>query len=268
MPYKNREDYRANQRRRYRQLTDLRLAANLCPKCGKLAPEPDRRLCAPCGEKRRAADRARYAKAKTEGRLATGKRAEAKRRSSRVRTRKRYQARLAAGTCVRCGRRPPTDGSPSCDECRVRRNRHERVRWNARRESGLCGSCGEPAPGGEARCEACATLQNNRPARKVYARKLYSRRRARKLCTDCGTPAGNASRCEPCARRSYVRSGEHRGMPAGAPTFFVIEIETGHTLSEWETLAEARASVAFAKIDPDTVAIEADIPMMSTVTSW
>ena len=57
-------------------------------------------------------------------------------------------------------------------------------------------------------------------------------------------------------------------MLAGPPTFFVIEIETGATLSEWETLAEARASVAFARIDPDAVAIEADVPMMNTVTSW
>ena len=57
-------------------------------------------------------------------------------------------------------------------------------------------------------------------------------------------------------------------MPAGPPTFFVIEIETGATLGEWETLAEARASVAFARIDPDTVAIEADVPMMSSLTSW
>ena len=57
-------------------------------------------------------------------------------------------------------------------------------------------------------------------------------------------------------------------MPSGAATFFVIEIETGATLSEWETLAEARASVAFARIDPCTVAIEADIPMMTTLTSW
>ena len=50
--------------------------------------------------------------------------------------------------------------------------------------------------------------------------------------------------------------------------FFVVEIDTGATLSEWETLAEARASVAFARTDPDTVAIEADIPMMTTLISW
>ena len=58
---------------------------------------------------------------------------------------------------------------------------------------------------------------------------------------------GGGPRAVWCAqRRSYLRSAEHRGMPAGAPTFFVIEIEAGHALSEWETLAEARASVAFA----------------------
>ena len=57
-------------------------------------------------------------------------------------------------------------------------------------------------------------------------------------------------------------------MPAGPPTFHVIEIETGATLGEWETLAEARASLAFARIDPDNVVIEADIPMMSALASW
>ena len=57
-------------------------------------------------------------------------------------------------------------------------------------------------------------------------------------------------------------------MPAGAPTFFVIENDTGATLSEWETLAEALASLAFVRIDPDTVTIEADVPIMTALTSW
>ena len=62
--------------------------------------------------------------------------------------------------------------------------------------------------------------------------------------------------------------GSIAGLPAGPPTFFVIEIDTGTTISEWETLAEARASVAFARLDPDAVAIEADVPVMTTLTSW
>ena len=57
-------------------------------------------------------------------------------------------------------------------------------------------------------------------------------------------------------------------MPDGPPTFFVVEIETGATLSQWETLAEARASVAFARLDPDTITIQADVPMMTTLASW
>ena len=85
---------------------------------------------------------------------------------------------------------------------------------------------------------------------------------------DCKAPSQGAARCPDCARRSYLRSGEHRGLPAGPPTFFVVETDTGATLSEWETLAEARASVAFARMDPDTVTIEVDVPLMATLTSW
>ena len=111
-------------------------------------------------------------------------------------------------------------------------------------------------------------MQADRPSRSAYARKVYARRRARNACVDCKAPSQGAARCQSCAKRSYLRSGEHRGLPAGPPTFFVIEIDTGATLSEWETLAEARASVAFARLDPDTVTIEADVPMMTTLISW
>ena len=79
--------------------------------------------------------------------------------------------------------------------------------------------------------------------------------------SQCRAPPRGPARCPECARQSYLLSGEHRGMPAGAPTFSVIAVETGHALDEWEILAEARASVAFARIDPDTFAIVLeDIP--------
>ena len=47
------EKARANGRRRYRRKTAERLAAGLCPACGKRRPQPERRLCAECAEKKR-----------------------------------------------------------------------------------------------------------------------------------------------------------------------------------------------------------------------
>ena len=258
---------RARERRRDRQRADERRAAGMCPKCGKAKPAPGRSKCEPCLEKARLSDRARYARAKAEGRL-DGPNAESSRRAARARTKRRYEARAAAGLCTKCGVHRSEEGRSRCEPCLERRNAADRRQWQLRRSAGRCGPCGAPAPSGAARCERCSTVQAKRPSRKAYARKIYARRKARSECTDCGAYSAGASRCAPCARRSYVRSGEHRGLPAGPPAFHVVEIETGHALSEWETLAEARASLAFGRIDPDTVTIEADIPTMSTLASW
>ena len=244
-----------------------RRAAGMCPKCGSAPPASDRSRCEPCLEKKRISDRARYARAKAEGRLG-GPNAERLRQAARASGRRRYEARAAAGLCVKCGMGQPQEGRSRCGPCLERRNAAERRQWASRCAAGRCGACGEQAPDGRVRCERCSAMQVNRPSRKAYARKVYARRRARNACVDCAAPSAGAARCPGCARKSYLRSGEHRGMPAGLPTFFVIEIDTGATLSEWETLAEARASVAFAKIDPDTVTIEADIPMMAPMASW
>ena len=222
---------------------------------------------APATQKKRISDRARYARAKAEGRLA-GPKAERFRQAARASSRRRYWARAAAGLCVKCGVHRSQEGRSRCGSCLGCRNAAERRQWVSRLAAGRCGACGDPAPEGRARCERCSAMQAGRPSRKAYARKVYARRRARNTCVDCAAPSPGAARCPSCARQSYIRSGQHRGLPAGAPTFFVIEIDTGATLSEWETLAEARASVAFARIDPDTVTIEADIPMMATMTSW
>ena len=262
-----RDRERARERRRHRRRTQERLAAGMCPKCGSAPPAPGRSKCEACLEKGRISDRARYAKAKAEGRL-NGPNAESLRRAARARSKRRYGARQAAGLCVKCGVRRPQEGHSRCTPCLERRNAADRHQWASRLAAGLCGACGDPAPDGRARCERCSAIQANRSSRKAYARKIYARRRAQRRCVDCRAPSAGAARCPSCARKSYLRSSEHRGIPAGPPTFFVIEIETGATLSEWETLAEARASLAFARINPDAVTIEADVPMMSTLTSW
>ena len=261
-------DKRSLDRKRHRRRAVERAARGLCPSCGTRPTTPERRLCAECGEKRRQADRARYARAKASGVLYSGKRAEAKRRSARAGSKRRYHERLSAGTCVRCGVRSPTDGSSRCEPCRSRRNGREREVWAVRRAHGACGACGGPAPHGAARCEACAKLQAGRPSRKAYARKVYSRRRAKNLCTDCGAPAGNASRCEPCARRSYVRSSEHRGLPAWPARFTVIEIDTGVCHGSFDSEAEVAAHLVFAKLGHGQVEIVSDASAMTRYAAW
>ena len=201
---RNPEKTRAQDRARYRRKTAERIAAGLCVACGKVPPEPERRQCAGCAEKKRAGDRRRYAEAKASGELYGGKSAEARRRNGRARSKQRYHARLDAGLCVRCGERPPADGSPSCEECRIARNRHERARWDARRATGLCGSCGDPAPDGASRCPSCAVLQAG--AREACARIAASLRWARRgvrLARAARMSArGSIAGCRPCPRAS------------------------------------------------------------------
>ena len=268
MTVKDAEKRRRYERERYRCLTAERVAAGLCPKCGAAQPEPERRLCAACGENRRASDRRRYAAARKAGVPHGGKGAEACRRKARAKSKRRYRARRSAQLCAKCGHRPPARGRSRCEACLDRRNAAERARWESRRAASRCGKCGELVPGGGSRCRGCAAIQAGRPSRKTYARKLYVRRRVRNLCTDCGAPAGNASRCEPCARRSYVRSSEHRGLPAWPALFTVIEIDTGVDHGTYDSPAEVAACLAFIKLGPDQVEIVSDASAMTRYAAW
>ena len=72
-PRRDRDKARAYERQRYRCQAAERLAAGLCPNCGKQPPAPDAGLCAPCGDQRRAAERARYATSKAAGKLYGGR---------------------------------------------------------------------------------------------------------------------------------------------------------------------------------------------------
>ena len=268
MPFKDSEVSRAWGKRRYRRVTAERVARGLCPNCGRRPPEPGRRLCAECGEKRRRADRARYARAKAEGSLYGGKRAEVKRRAGRANTKRRFDARRAAGLCTRCGRHRPVQGGNACEACRDRRRAHERANWAARRAGGLCGVCGAPAPGGGARCDPCAALQTGRPSRKEYGRKVYARRRARNRCTDCGAQSGRAARCPECARRSWARSSEHRGLPAAPARYTVVALATGEDLGTFESPAEVAGCLAFSKLTADDAEIVTDAPEMARYAAW
>ena len=266
--YKDPEKARAYERERYRRCAAERLARRLCPKCGREPLEPERRLCAPCGEKRRESERARYAAAMAAGALYGGRDPAGRRRIARERSKRRLHARRDAGRCTGCGRRPPVEGSTVCEPCRDARRESEREQYAARRAAGLCGRCGDRTFDGDSRCVRCAARDDRRgPRKNAAARVRYVHRRAKWLCTGCGEPSRGSSRCERCARRSYVRSGQHRGLPIWAPSYTVFEIATGDELGTWDSLEEVTLCLAFARLSFDDVEIVSDASVMSTFTS-
>ena len=271
MPYKEPADAHAHDRQRYRRLTEERVALRLCLKCGQAQSAPDHSLCQSCAEKRRKAERARYAKAKAAGKLYGGKDAERCRRIARGRSRRRDQARKAAGQCTRCGKQHPVECGAVCEPCREMRRISERVQYAKRRVAGECGRCGTPTPDGDARCDRCVRNEDKRSRKKAkntQSRQRYSRRRARGLCTNCGEPSNGAARCPTCARRSYVRSGEHRGIPIWPPRFTVIEIATGEDHGTWDSWDEVVMCLAFARLSREQVEVISDASPMATFTSW
>ncbi len=182
---------------------------------------------------------------------------------------KRRRARVEAGTCTRCGRRPPVEGGTVCDRCREARRAAERERYRRLRERGLCVTCGEPAFDGQSRCGVCTTVEGERrdsAGKNDAARQRYDERRARNACTDCGQPAYGACRCPECADRSYERADHFRGIPILEPTFAVIELDTGTVHGPFDS--EAAASLVFAKLSLHEVEIVSDAPITATVTGW
>ena len=250
MPYADTEKRRAVQRERHRQRTAERAALGLCTRCGTNPTAPGGRRCEPCRAKSRAAGRARYAAGKLAGKLYGGRRVVTRRRDSRERGRERHRARRAAGLCTTCGRERPVEGVAVCEGCRSIRRARERERYLRRRAEGRCVRCCEPVPAGASRCRTCAAMEAAKPKERKNAsdRKRYVRRRARKECTRCGAWAGNAATCEPCSRRSRMRSPDHRGVPVSEPRFTIVEIASGRALDTFETEAEAVASLAFARL--------------------
>ena len=140
-----------------------------------------------------------------------------------------------------------------------------------RRASGLCTRCGGPTTDGGSRCASCAVLEaeRGRPERKnARSRQRYWERRAASRCTDCNQPSHGASRCEPCAKRSYERSDFFRGIPVWDPSFTVIELATGESHGPFDTEAEAVASLVFAGLAFDEVEIVNDAPITARLTGW
>ena len=220
---------------------------------------------------RRASDRAKYAAGKAAGLKYGGADPDAKKRAARARSKRRQKARIEAGLCIRCGKRPPAEGGTTCRTCRDRRQAAEREKYEQRRAAGLCTRCGGPAINGLSRCTPCAIAEeaSHDPERKnARSRKLYSERRARGLCTSCGAPSQGASRCAPCAERSYHGSAHFRGIPVWDPTWTVIENATGEELGTFDSEADVALCLAFAKLGRDQVEVLHDASPMSSYASW
>ena len=270
-PRRDPEKARAAGRERDRRQRARRQAQGLCAKCGREPAAPALRLCERCAGKRREADRAHYEAARAEGKLYGGRDPDAKRRSARAGSRKRDNARRDAGLCTRCGRRPPIEGGTTCGPCRVARQAAERERYAARRAAGLCVRCGGTVLDGNARCGPCAVLdeeRRDREAKNAAARRRYAERRTAERCTDCGEPSQGASRCEPCALRSYERSDHFRGMPLYPPSFAVFLRGTDECLATFDDEMEAVAWLAFEKLDRSAVEIVADRSPLATLAAW
>ncbi len=267
MPYKEPDKARAHDRKRYRRITKERHASGMCPKCGKEPLPLDRSLCHTCGEKRRKADRARYARGKAAGRLYGGGDPKDRRRIGRERSRKRFRAYRDAGLCTRCGTLPPVQGGTTCQSCRDARQAAEREQYAARRVEGFCGRCGGSALDRASRCSPCATLEAGRnPRKNAASRRRYSQRREKWRCTDCGQPSQGAARCVPCAHRSWVRSGRHRGLPILPPRYTVIEVATGEDHGTWDSWEEVAMCLAFARLSHDQVEIISEASLMASFT--
>ena len=270
IPRRDRERAMAYERERSHREAEQRRAAGLCVRCGKSPAVEGRTMCEPCAEERRARERAKYAKAKAEGKLYGGRNVETRRRIGREKSRRRLAARLAAGLCTNCGKRPSADDGTTCEPCREARRAFERERYTARRAAGLCGYCGEPTLDGGSRCGPCAVRESERrdpEKRNAAARRLYAQRRAEGLCTDCGEPSHGAARCEPCARRSYERSTYFRGMPLYPPQYTVVELTTGEDHGTFDSWDEVAMCLAYARLSLDQVEVLTDQSPMATLTA-
>ena len=266
-PAREREYAREHTRRQ----TEARKAEGLCTACGKAPAALGRVSCEPCLEKRRASDRAKYAAAKAAGKPYGGSDPEAKRRAARARGKRRREAWREAGLCHCCGAPPAVEGGTMCSPCQEKRRAKARRKYAERRDAGLCTKCGSPAFGGLTYCGPCAAIRvARRPSelKNAQSRRRYARLRAAGLCTDCGEPSQGASRCAPCAERSYHRSAHFKGIPEWDPSWTVIEIATGEELGTFDSVADIALCLAFAKLRRDQVEIVTDASPMSSLTSW
>ena len=267
MPHSDPERRRAYERERHRRRTADRLARGLCPRCGKHPPAHGRKVCGPCGERGRATECARYARGKAAGDPYGGRNPEGRRRMARERNRKRRRERREAGLCTGCGKVPPLEGGAVCETCREERRAQERNLYADRRAGGQCGRCGAEVIDNASTCASCAARDaKRRPRKNAASRVRYATRRALSLCVDCGEASDGASRCAPCARRSWLSSGEHKGMPVHPPRYTVVELTTGVEHGPLDSWEEVAMCLAFERLSRDEIEVVEESSWMATLT--
>ena len=134
MAYRNPAEGKRRERERYHKRVAARREHGLCPRCGRLPPEPGRSRCAPCAEKHRIDGRARDARLRAAGiQRRDPIRAKA---NERDRARRRTAERAAQGLCTKCGRNPPEPDRRTCEPCAVKRRKAERERYHRARSAG------------------------------------------------------------------------------------------------------------------------------------
>ncbi|MYA97541.1 MAG: hypothetical protein F4X91_14175 [Nitrospinae bacterium] len=268
MPYKDPVIRRERERERHRRRVEERRAMGLCIKCGKNRPAPGRSLCEACLERSRAAERARYERARLEGAAYGGRDTESRRRMALERSRRRRRERTEAGLCTTCGERKPVEGGAVCETCREERQAAERELYADRKASGRCGRCGAEVIGKASTCARCAARDaKRRPRKNAASRARYHGRRASRVCVDCGEYAGAAARCERCARRSYLSSGEHKGMPVHPPRYTVVEFATGIEHGPLDSWEEVAMCLAFERLSREEVEVVEDTCVTAKLTA-
>lgn len=151
---------------------ERRLSTGLCVACGRVPPEPDRKLCSPCKVSYKAARR------------------------------QRYERLLAAGLCACCGQGPSEAGKIRCVECgqkNATKKKQDYINAKARgQRQGTCTQCGNRSrKDGFLRCERCIT---NSTVARLSKIKGFSREKLNSM-GDC---------CRICsARRDLVIDHDH-----------------------------------------------------------
>ena len=208
MAYRDPAVRRRRDRARFRKRTAERVAQGLCPRCGDGPPAPERSVCDPCAEKRNKASRVRDARLRAEGRP---RRDPAKARAcERKRSRRETAARIAEGTCTRCGKAPAAPGRVSCEPCLEKRRADDRARYARGQGSGEALRRREPG----SQTARAARTESKRSARRRGARPACASAAAGIRRSRAGRPARRAATS---ARRRNGSNMTNGGPPVSAP---------------------------------------------------
>ena len=252
------------------------MPARLCTRCGQAPAVEGRASCEPCLEKRRAADRARATPpGKAAGLPYGGANAEAKRRAGRAKSKRCQKERLGSRALHPLRQAPSRRrGEPLASTCRDKRQAAERRQYleRARRRAlhpvrpGRCSPACRAA--GPAPSSRSAAIRRN--ARTLGPRALYLETPRPRGCVHrAGAPSQGASRCPPCAERSYHGSQHFKGIPVWDPSFTVIELDTGRELGTFGQRGRRGAlCLVFEKLGRDQVEVVTDASPMSSFTAW